>query len=74
MPVVHVIDDDDFVRLMLDCLFRSLRFEVRAYSSTHEFLKADSFASPGCIALDIRRPGRHHPRLCGSLSPLGFVD
>jgi FixJ family two-component response regulator len=56
-PTVHVIDDDDSVRLMLDSLLRSVRLSVRSYSSTQEFLKASSLDGPGCIVLDIRLPG-----------------
>ena len=56
-PVVHIIDDDDSVRLMLDSLLRSVSFNVRTYGSTQEFLKADSLGVPGCIVLDIRLPG-----------------
>jgi FixJ family two-component response regulator len=56
-PTVHVIDDDDSVRLMLDSLLRSVRLNVRSYSSTQEFLKANSLDGPGCIVLDIRLPG-----------------
>jgi FixJ family two-component response regulator len=56
-PVVHIIDDDDSVRLMLDSLLRSVRINVRTYSSPQEFLKADKLDAPGCIVLDIRLPG-----------------
>ena len=56
-PTVHVIDDDDSVRLMLDSLLRSVRLNVRSYSSTEEFLKASRLDGPGCIVLDIRLPG-----------------
>jgi FixJ family two-component response regulator len=56
-PVVYVIDDDDSVRLMLDSLLRTVKFDVRAYSSTQEFLQAGSLDVPGCIVLDIRLPG-----------------
>ena len=56
-PVVHIIDDDDSVRLMLDSLLRSVKINVRTYSSTQEFLKADKLDAPGCIVLDIRLPG-----------------
>ena len=56
-PFVHIIDDDDSVRLMLDSLLRSVKFNVRAYSSTQEFLKAKNLSGPGCIVLDIRLPG-----------------
>jgi FixJ family two-component response regulator len=56
-PVVHIIDDDDSVRLMLDTLLRSVKLNVRTYSSTEEFLKTNSSNAPGCIVLDIRLPG-----------------
>ena len=56
-PTVHVIDDDDSVRLMLDSLLRSVRLSVRGYSSTQEFLGASRSDGPGCIVLDIRLPG-----------------
>lgn len=56
-PVVHIIDDDDSVRLMLDSLLRSVRFNVRTYGSTEDFLRAVSTDSFGCIVLDIRLPG-----------------
>jgi FixJ family two-component response regulator len=56
-PIVHIIDDDDSVRLMLDSLLRSVRFNVRTYSSTEEFLKTTGLGTLGCIVLDIRLPG-----------------
>jgi FixJ family two-component response regulator len=56
-PVVHIIDDDESVRLMLDSLLRSVRLNVRTYSSTQEFLRTISLKTPGCIVLDIRLPG-----------------
>jgi FixJ family two-component response regulator len=56
-PTVHVIDDDDSVRLMLDSLLRSVRLNVRSYSTTQEFLEASRSDGPGCIVLDIRLPG-----------------
>ncbi|WP_315792173.1 MULTISPECIES: response regulator transcription factor [unclassified Bradyrhizobium] len=56
-PTVHVIDDDDSVRLMLDSLLRSVWFNVRSYGTTQEFLKEGPPEGPGCIVLDIRLPG-----------------
>jgi FixJ family two-component response regulator len=56
-PIVHIVDDDDSMRFMLDSLLRSVGLNVRTYSSTPEFLKADSLGAPGCIVLDIRLPG-----------------
>lgn len=54
---VHVIDDDDSVRLMLDSLLRSVKFNVRTYSSPQEFLTTKNLDAPGCIVLDVRLPG-----------------
>jgi|SRR6516165_10490399 FixJ family two-component response regulator len=54
---VHIIDDDDSVRLMLDSLLRSVRLNVQSYSSTQDFLNASRLDAPGCIVLDIRLPG-----------------
>src|SRR6516162_9664757 len=56
-PTVHIIDDDDSVRLMLDSLLRSVRLNVQSYSSTQDFLNASRLDAPGCIVLDIRLPG-----------------
>ncbi|WP_375786997.1 response regulator transcription factor [Bradyrhizobium sp. Pha-3] len=70
--VVHVIDDDDSVRLMLDSLLRSVRLNVRAYSSTQEFLKASNLDAPGCIVLDIRLPGINGLDFQGQLLGLGI--
>ena len=47
-------DDNDSVLLMLDSLLRSVGFNVRTYSSTQEFLKADILNALGCIVLDVR--------------------
>jgi FixJ family two-component response regulator len=71
-PVVHIIDDDEAVRLMLDSLLRSVRFKVRAYSSTKEFLEAEGLDSLGCIVLDIRLPGINGLDFQEQLSGLGI--
>jgi FixJ family two-component response regulator len=57
LPTVHIIDDDDSVRLMLDSLLRSVRLNVRSYGSTQDFLRASGSDALGCIVLDIRLPG-----------------
>jgi FixJ family two-component response regulator len=56
-PVVHIVDDDDSLRLGLASLLRSVGLEVRTYGSTQEFLQTDRLDTPGCIVLDIRLPG-----------------
>ena len=55
--VVHIVDDDDTVRVGLDILFRSVGHRTRSYGSAGEFLGSSREDSPGCIVLDVRLPG-----------------
>ncbi|MDI3561906.1 response regulator transcription factor [Bradyrhizobium sp. Arg816] len=57
LPVVHIVDDDDSLRLGLASLLRTVGLAARTYGSTQEFLNAEQSLSPGCIVLDIRLPG-----------------
>jgi FixJ family two-component response regulator len=56
-PIIHIVDDDDSMRLGLGSLFQSVGLEARTYGSTEEFLSASDLHAPGCIVLDIRLPG-----------------
>jgi FixJ family two-component response regulator len=56
-PVVYVVDDDLSVREALAGLLRSVGLEVRAFSSTQEFLENPRPDAPGCLVLDVRLPG-----------------
>lgn len=56
-PVVHIVDDDDSLRLALDSLFRSVGLQTRAYGSVSAFLDMPRNDLPGCIVLDVRLPG-----------------
>jgi len=55
--VVHIIDDDESLRLALDSLFRSVGLGTRSYASAGEFLAADRPDVEGCLVLDIRLQG-----------------
>jgi FixJ family two-component response regulator len=55
--VVHIVDDDDSIRIGLDILFRSVGLQTRSYRSASEFLDLSSEDLPGCIVLDVRLPG-----------------
>jgi FixJ family two-component response regulator len=55
--IVHVIDDDESIRLALDSLFRSIDLRTKCYGSTSEFMSGGVDATPGCIVLDVRLPG-----------------
>jgi FixJ family two-component response regulator len=56
-PVVYVVDDDPSIREALAGLLRSVGLEVRAFSSTQEFLENPRPDAPGCLVLDVRLPG-----------------
>jgi len=56
-PVVHIVDDDEFIRTALGNLLSAAGFEVRTYSSGTEFLLAAPKDSFGCIVLDVLMPG-----------------
>lgn len=51
--VVHIVDDDESVRIGLSRLMRSAGFKSRAYKSAEMFLDQESLELHGCILLDI---------------------
>lgn len=55
--VVHIIDDDDSFRHVLDSLLRSVGLQTRMYGSARDFVDAAKQNAPGCIVLDVRLPG-----------------
>ncbi|PTQ07818.1 DNA-binding response regulator [Sphingomonas oleivorans] len=55
--IVHIVDDDESLRLSLDSLFRSVGLATRLHGSARSFLDADRPELPGCLVLDIRLPG-----------------
>ena len=56
-PVVHLIDDDDSLRMALGRLLDAAGFAVRAYASAADFLLARQGTLRGCLVLDVRMPG-----------------
>lgn len=54
---IHVIDDDQAIRLALDSLLRSVGYCVKLYSSASEFMAASLGEEPACLILDVRLPG-----------------
>lgn len=55
--VIHIVDDDESLRVALGSLFRSVGMAVRLHASVHEFLAASREDAPGCLVLDVRMPG-----------------
>lgn len=50
-PVVHIVDDDDSLRLALESLLRSVGLVTRTYGSARAFLDAKPDNQPGCLVL-----------------------
>jgi FixJ family two-component response regulator len=57
IPIIHIVDDDESMRISLDSLFRSVGLRTRTYAAAREFVDAASGDLPGCIVLDVRMPG-----------------
>lgn len=55
--MIHIVDDDESLRVALGSLFRSVGMAVRLHASVHEFLVASRDDAPGCLVLDVRMPG-----------------
>ncbi|WP_339947881.1 response regulator transcription factor [uncultured Albimonas sp.] len=56
-PVVHVLDDDEAVRLAIASLLQSVGLESRTHGSTQAFLEAERPDVESCLVLDVRLPG-----------------
>jgi FixJ family two-component response regulator len=57
VPVVHIVDDDDDMRVAMARLLRAEGYEVRLYESAGHFLLAPPEDGPGCVVLDLQMPG-----------------
>ena len=57
-PVIHVVEDDDDLRIALLRLLDAAGHDARGYASTGEFLlHALAPEHAGCLLLDINMPG-----------------
>ena len=56
MPIVFVVDDDDFMREALQSLIRSAGLRVVLFSSAREFLIQEPPGVPACLVLDVHLP------------------
>ena len=79
-PVIHIVDDDDSVRVALGRLLERAGYVVKAYVSAGDFLVAESDDSPGCMLLDLELPGpsglelQQALRRRGELMPIVFIS
>jgi len=56
-PIVHVVDDDESLRIALLRLLKGSGFEATGYGSTGDFLLHHPPDRHGCVLLDIYLPG-----------------
>ncbi len=57
-PTIFLVDDDDAVRAGLAAFLRNSGYNVTAFSSGQDFLRAFQPArGPGCVLLDLKLPG-----------------
>lgn len=54
---VHIVDDDDGLRLALCTLFTGRGYMARGYADADSFLSAPIDLGLGCIIVDLRMPG-----------------
>jgi FixJ family two-component response regulator len=71
--IVHIIDDDESMRMALDSLLRSVGLGTRAYASVDEFLAAQKVDAAGCLVLDVRMPGTSGLDFQERLADLGIA-
>lgn len=55
-PLVHVIDDDEAVRVSLAFLLEMADLPSRTYASAQDFLEIAETLDSGCIVTDVRMP------------------
>lgn len=57
MIIVHVVDDDEPMRVALTRLLAAAGYAIRTYGSAGEFLIAADTEPEGCLVLDLHMPG-----------------
>lgn len=72
-PVVHVLDDDAWIRDALVSLFNSIKLETRTYATARDFQASKLPDKPGCIVLDIRLPDMNGLDFHARLTELGVL-
>lgn len=73
LPIVHIVDDDEAVRLSMTLSLRSTGYEVIEYQSSAEFLTASEQAMTGCVVVDQGLPNLSGIELVDALRAEGRI-
>lgn len=57
IPVVSIIDDDEFIRDATYRLVKSLGFSAPTFASADEFLRSPHLYDTSCVISDVQMPG-----------------
>jgi FixJ family two-component response regulator len=57
VPVISVIDDDEFIRVATKILVRSLGFSVHTFASAEDYLQSNHVEDTSCLITDVQMPG-----------------
>ena len=71
VPVISIVDDDEFVRMAVWSLVRSLGFTAHAFASAEEFLQSALVNRSSCVITDVQMPGLSGIELQGRLLAQG---
>ena len=72
-PIVHLIDDDEAVRVSLGFLLEMNDLPAKTYASALEFLEVADTLEGGCVVTDVRMPEMSGLQLVQRLKERGFT-
>jgi len=72
-PIVHLIDDDEAVRVSLGFLLEMNDLPAKTYASAMEFLEVADTLGAGCVVTDVRMPEISGLELVRRLKERGFM-
>ena len=57
VPVISIVDDDQWVRKAISALVRSLGYAVATFASAEDFLESARVDDTSCLITDVQMPG-----------------
>lgn len=70
--LVHVVDDEEPIRRSLEFLLRNAGYAVQKWEDGDAFLRGAEAATPACVLLDVRMPGRDGLEVHAEMAKAGF--